>query len=116
MISSVDNAWIDAVAHPSKSKDDTAYARGEAMMSDDEFKALKTQYEQFREQFRLFDQRFLVTCLHLPAAQHIGVPAKPSQGVTIYESSLPIVKHAFNSKTWHELCHVENSDVSIFGP
>ena len=116
MISSVDNAWIDAVTHPSKSKDDTAYARGEALMPEEEFQALKTRYEQFREQFRLFDQRFLVACLHLPAAQHIGVPAKTSAGVTIYESSLPIVKHAFNSKTWHELCHVENSDVSIFGP
>jgi hypothetical protein len=116
MISSVDNAWIDAVAHRSESKDDSLYARGEARMNDDDFHALRNQYEQFYERFRLFNQRFLVACLHLPAAQHIAVPAKPSTGCTVYESAIPIVKHAFNSKTWHELCHVEQSDVSIFGP
>ena len=116
MISSVDNAWIDAVTHPSKQTNDSLYASGKAMMNENEFNSLKTQYEQFREKFRLFDQRFIVACLHLPAAQHIAVPAKPSSGITIYESSLPIVKHAFNSKTWNELCHVEKSDVSIFGP
>ena len=115
MISSVDNAWIDAVAHPSESSDDSLYARGEALMNEQDFQSLKTQYEQFRKQFRMFDQRFIVACLHLPAAQHIAVPAKPSDGITIYESSLPIVKHAFNSKTWNELCHVEHSDVSPFG-
>lgn len=117
MISSVDNAWIDSVAHPAKQTIDSSYARGEAMMNDNEFNSLKNHYEQFRERFRLFDQRFLVACLHLPAAQHIAVPAKPSSGITIYESSIPIVKHAFNSKSWHELCHVEKkNDVSIFGP
>ena len=117
MISSVDNAWIDSVAHPAKHTNDSSYARGEAMMNDNEFNSLKNHYEQFRERFRLFDQRFLVACLHLPAAQHIAVPAKPSSGITIYESSIPIVKHAFNSKSWHELCHVEKkNDVSIFGP
>lgn len=117
MISSVDNAWIDSVTHPSQPSYDSVYARGEAMMNENEFNSLKNHYEQFRERFRLFDQRFLVACLHLPAAQHIAVPAKPSSGLTIYESSIPIVKHAFNSKSWHELCHVENkNDVSIFGP
>ncbi len=76
MITSVDNAWIDSVAHPSKSSNDSLYARGEAMMNENEFNSLKNHYQQFRERFRLFDQRFIVACLHLPAAQHIGVPAK----------------------------------------
>ena len=116
LISSVDSAWIDSVAHPSTTNDDSSYARGEALMSDEDFNALKTRFEQFCQGFRMFDQRFTVACLHLPAAQHIAVPAKPSTGITLYESSLPIVKHAFNSKTWNELCHVEKSDVSIFGP
>jgi len=117
MITSVDNAWIDSVAHPSKSSNDSLYSRGEAMMNENEFNSLKNHYEQFRERFRLFDQRFLVACLHLPAAQHIAVPAKPSAGITIYESSIPIVKHAFNSKSWNELCHVEKkNDISMFGP
>jgi hypothetical protein len=116
MISSVDNAWIDSVAHPSELTNDSAYARGEAIMNDNEFDSLKNHFEQFRKRFRVFDQRFIVACLHLPAAQHIAVPAKPSPGITIYESSIPIVKHAFNSKTWNELCHMEKSDVSIFGP
>lgn len=115
MISSVDNAWIDSVAHASQSNDDSLYARGEALMNEQDFQSLKKQFEQFREQFRLFDQRFIVACLHLPAAQHIAVPAKPSEGITIYESPIPIVKHAFNSKTWNELCHVEQSDFSPFG-
>ncbi|CAF0729071.1 unnamed protein product [Adineta ricciae] len=115
MISSVDNAWIDSVAHPSKLSNDSPYARGEAIMNDNEFNALTNHFEQFRERFRVFDQRFLVACLHLPAAQHIAVPAKPSSGITIYESSIPFVKHAFNSKTWNELCHVEKNDNSIFG-
>ncbi|CAF1532042.1 unnamed protein product [Adineta steineri] len=116
MITSVENSWIDSVAHPSKLTDDSPYARGEAVMNDNEFNSLKNHFEQFRERFRVFDQRFIVACLHLPAAQHIAVPAKPSTGITIYESSIPIVKHAFNSKTWNELCHVEKNDVSIFGP
>jgi hypothetical protein len=116
MISSVDNAWIDSVTHSSELNDDLLYASGEAIMNENEFNALQNRYQQFREKFRLFDQRFIVACLHLPAAQHIGVPAKPSTGITLYESSVPIVKHAFNSKTWNELCHVEKSDVSIFGP
>jgi len=116
MISSVDNAWIDSVAHPSELTNDSVYARGEAIMNDNEFDSLKNHFEQFRKRFRVFDQRFIVACLHLPAAQHIAVPAKPSPGITIYESSIPIVKHAFNSKTWNELCHMEKSDVSIFGP
>jgi hypothetical protein len=116
-MTSVDNAWIDSVAHQSTLTNDSLYARGEAIMNENEFNSLKNHYEQFRERFRLFDQRFIVACLHLPAAQHIAVPAKPSTGITIYESSVPIVKHAFNSKTWHELCHVEKkNDVSIFGP
>ncbi|CAF4327181.1 unnamed protein product, partial [Rotaria magnacalcarata] len=100
----------------SKLSNESLYARGEAMMNDKEFLSLKLHFEQFRQKFRLFDQRFIVACLHLPAAQHIAVPAKPSEGITIYESSIPIVKHAFNSKSWHELCHVEKSDVSVFGP
>jgi len=117
MIDSVDNAWIDSVAHPSNLPEDSPYARGEAIMNENEFNSLKNHYDQFRERFRVFDQRFLVACLHLPAAQHIAVPAKPSTGITIYESSVPIVKHAFNSKAWHELCHVEKkNDISIFGP
>jgi len=117
MISSVDNAWIDSVAHPSTLTNDSLYARGEAIMNENEFNSLKNHYQQFRERFRLFDQRFIVACLHLPAAQHIGVPAKSSASITIYESSVPIVKHAFNSKTWNELCHVEKkNDISIFGP
>ncbi|UJR33396.1 hypothetical protein I4U23_020843 [Adineta vaga] len=115
VISSVDNAWIDSIAHPSKLSNDSPYARGEAIMNDNEFNSLKNHFEQFRERFRIFDQRFIVACLHLPAAQHIAVPAKPSSGITIYESSIPFVKHAFNSKTWNELCHVEKNDVSIFG-
>ena len=117
MISTVDNAWIDAVAHSSETSNESLYARGEAIMNDNEFNSLKNHYEQFREKFRVFDQRFIVACLHLPAAQHIAVPAKPSPGLTIYESSIPIVKHAFNSKTWNDLCHVEKkNDISIFGP
>ncbi|CAF0785948.1 unnamed protein product [Rotaria sp. Silwood1] len=116
MITSVDNAWIESVANASRLTDDSKYARGEAIMNDNEFNSLKQHFEQFRQKFRLFDQRFIVACLHLPAAQHIAVPAKPSDGLTIYESPIPIVKHAFNSKTWHELCHVEKSDVSKFGP
>lgn len=116
MTASVDKAWIDSIANSSALPNESAYARGEAMMSDNEFNALKVHFEQFRQKFRLFDQRFIVACLHLPAAQHIAVPAKASDGVIIYESSIPIVKHAFNSKTWHELCHVENNDVSKFGP
>ena len=116
LISSVDDAWIQSVAHSSKSTNDSLYASGEAMMNENEFNSLKSHYDQYRERFRLFNQRFIVACLHLPAAQHIAVPAKPSTGITIYESSVPIVKHAFNSKTWNELCHVEKNDVSIFGP
>ncbi|CAF3399146.1 unnamed protein product [Rotaria socialis] len=116
MITSVDNAWIESIAHSSALPNESLYARGEAMMTDKEFHSLKLHFEQFRQKFRLFDQRFIVACLHLPAAQHIAVPAKPPEGITIYESSIPIVKHAFNSKSWHELCHVEKSDVSIFGP
>ncbi|CAF2326197.1 unnamed protein product [Rotaria sp. Silwood2] len=116
VISSVDNAWIQSIASSSSLTNDSAYARGEAIMNDNEFNSLKQHFEQFRQKFRLFDQRFIVACLHLPAAQHIAVPAKPSDGLIIYESSIPIVKHAFNSKTWHELCHVEKSDVSKFGP
>jgi hypothetical protein len=116
IVSNVDNAWIESVAHSSKLTNDSSYARGEAMMNENEFNSLKNHYEQYRERFRLFNQRFMVACLHLPAAQHIAVPAKPSTGITIYESSVPIVKHAFNSKTWNELCHVEKNDVSIFGP
>lgn len=117
MMSSVDNAWIDSVSQSSNNSNESLYARGEAIMNENEFKSLKNHYEQFRERFRVFDQRFMVACLHLPAAQHIAVPAKPSTGITIYESSVPIVKHAFNSKSWNELCHVEKkNDISIFGP
>ncbi|CAF0762052.1 unnamed protein product [Rotaria sordida] len=116
MISSVDNAWIESIAKSSTLTNDSIYARGEAIMNDNEFNSLKQHFEQFRREFRLFDQRFIVACLHLPAAQHIGVPAKSSNSIIIYESPIPIVKHAFNSKSWHELCHVEKNDVSKFGP
>ena len=115
MVSSVDNAWIESVAHSSEITNDSLYAQSEAMMNDNEFNSLKIYLENFRQKFRLFDQHFMVACLHLPAAQHIAVPPKASGDITIYESSIPTVKHAFNSKTWHELCHVHDNDVSIFG-
>ncbi|CAF5209923.1 unnamed protein product, partial [Rotaria magnacalcarata] len=55
MITSVDNAWIESIAHSSKLSNESLYARGEAMMNDKEFLSLKLHFEQFRQKFRLFD-------------------------------------------------------------
>ncbi|CAF1582154.1 unnamed protein product, partial [Didymodactylos carnosus] len=110
MVESVDEAWIDSVnISPS------AQILKDHPLEMTEFNQLKEQYDKIREEFRLFDHRFTVACLRLPNALHISVPHNES-GIVLYESPLPVVKHAFNSKSWNELCHVlENNDASPFG-